>query len=169
MHTQLYSLKAYYSLSLSLSLSSLSLSLSPPPAPRVHLFLCPCVCLGLPGESLDSEVAEELKLMGFEKAGMLKRKVDSLPGRWGLKLELARARLMRPDLLLLDEPTRLLETGNDVAWLGDVVRSSEPHRTRAPLGGAGVEGRAKNTRLLCKKPRHEVNQLEIRTRIKKKM
>eukprot|EP00850_Spirogloea_muscicola_P004779 SM000021S06412 [mRNA] locus=s21:149230:154152:+ [translate_table: standard] len=60
-------------------------------------------------------VESVLASVGFTEE-MLKAPVASLSGGWKMKLALARAMLMKADIMLLDEPTNHLDVTN-VAWL----------------------------------------------------
>ena len=59
--------------------------------------------------------------MGFTES-MQAQPVASLSGGWKMKLALARAMLMKADIMLLDEPTNHLDVKN-VKWLQDYLVS----------------------------------------------
>eukprot|EP00884_Botryococcus_braunii_P020582 jgi/Botrbrau1/7207/Bobra.0300s0033.1 len=61
------------------------------------------------------EIVEVLGSVGFTP-DMLAQSVGSLSGGWKMKLALARAMLMKADIMLLDEPTNHLDVYN-VQWL----------------------------------------------------
>ncbi|KAK9830243.1 hypothetical protein WJX72_010523 [[Myrmecia] bisecta] len=61
------------------------------------------------------EVERVLESVGFTSV-MQQQAVGSLSGGWKMKLALARAMLMKADIMLLDEPTNHLDVTN-VAWL----------------------------------------------------
>jgi elongation factor 3 len=62
-----------------------------------------------------NEIAKALDAVGFDAKTQL-ASVGSLSGGWKMKLERARAMLMKADVLLLDEPTNHLDVAN-IAWL----------------------------------------------------
>lgn len=66
-----------------------------------------------------TQVSEVLGSVGFTEA-MQQSPVSSLSGGWKMKLALARAMLMKADIMLLDEPTNHLDVKN-VAWLEDYL------------------------------------------------
>jgi elongation factor 3 len=61
------------------------------------------------------EVVKMLHGMGFSDV-LVESKVSALSGGWKMKLALARAMMLKPALLLLDEPSNHLSVGN-VTWL----------------------------------------------------
>ncbi|KAI9290422.1 hypothetical protein K502DRAFT_274529, partial [Neoconidiobolus thromboides FSU 785] len=67
------------------------------------------------------EVKTLLASVGFSEDMML-NPVTSLSGGWKMKVELSRALLAKPDILMLDEPTNHLDTTN-VAWLENYLTS----------------------------------------------
>lgn len=67
------------------------------------------------------EVVDTLASVGFT-AEMQAQPVGTLSGGWKMKLELARAMLMKADIMLLDEPTNHLDVKN-VAWLENYLTS----------------------------------------------
>ena len=67
------------------------------------------------------QVEEVLGSVGFTDA-MQAQPVASLSGGWKMKLALARAMLMKADIMLLDEPTNHLDVKN-VKWLQDYLIS----------------------------------------------
>ncbi|KAK9829689.1 hypothetical protein WJX72_007361 [[Myrmecia] bisecta] len=66
-------------------------------------------------------VAETLRSVGFSDA-MQQTPIASLSGGWRMKLAIARAMLMKADIMLLDEPTNHLDIKN-VAWLESYLTS----------------------------------------------
>jgi elongation factor 3 len=69
--------------------------------------------------SSKEEIVNVLGSVGFTP-DMLQQSVGSLSGGWKMKLALARAMLMRADIMLLDEPTNHLDVYN-VQWLEDYL------------------------------------------------
>lgn len=67
------------------------------------------------------EVREMLTSVGFTDE-MQAQSVGSLSGGWKMKLELARAILLKAEIMLLDEPTNHLDVKN-VAWLENYLTS----------------------------------------------
>jgi len=68
-----------------------------------------------------TEVSGMLTSVGFTDE-MQAQSVGSLSGGWKMKLELARAMLMKAEIMLLDEPTNHLDVKN-VAWLENYLTS----------------------------------------------
>eukprot|EP00668_Euglena_longa_P003939 GGOE01004618.1.p1 GENE.GGOE01004618.1~~GGOE01004618.1.p1 ORF type:complete len:1011 (-),score=290.10 GGOE01004618.1:513-3407(-) len=67
------------------------------------------------------ELDRMLTEVGFDEE-LKQKSVFSLSGGWRMKLALARAMLVHPDMLLLDEPTNHLDV-NAVAWLTRYIQS----------------------------------------------
>lgn len=86
------------------------------PVPDSRLVLC--ADASHPGHQ---QVEEVLGSVGFTEA-MQAQPVASLSGGWKMKLALARAMLMKADIMLLDEPTNHLDVKN-VKWLQDYLIS----------------------------------------------
>ncbi len=73
------------------------------------------------------QVEEVLGSVGFTET-MQAQPVASLSGGWKMKLALARAMLMKADIMLLDEPTNHLDVKN-VKWLQDYLISLTVRRS----------------------------------------
>ncbi len=69
----------------------------------------------LGGYALESRAREVLAGLGFE-AGMMDGDVGALSGGWKMRVALARILLMRPDVMLLDEPSNHLDL-ESLIWL----------------------------------------------------
>ncbi|HVO30609.1 MAG TPA: ABC-F family ATP-binding cassette domain-containing protein [bacterium] len=67
------------------------------------------------GFSVETRAKEILAGLGFRERDFQKR-LDALSGGWGMRVQLARLLLARPDILLLDEPTNHLDL-ESVVWL----------------------------------------------------
>ena len=80
--------------------------------------VCGCADASHPGHK---QVEEVLGSVGFTET-MQAQPVASLSGGWKMKLALARAMLMKADIMLLDEPTNHLDVKN-VKWLQDYLIS----------------------------------------------
>jgi elongation factor 3 len=75
----------------------------------------------LKSDDIYAQVKEELAKVGFTPE-LLDTPVGSLSGGWKMKLALARAVLINPDIMLLDEPTNHLDVLN-VQWLENHLTS----------------------------------------------
>ena len=84
-----------------------------------------------------TEVQNEINILGLHKAEPRARRIlaglgfttemqeqptTSFSGGWRMRISLARALFMQPDLLLLDEPTNHLDL-NAVIWLDNYLQS----------------------------------------------
>eukprot|EP01025_Chloroclados_australasicus_P028802 TRINITY_DN2853_c0_g1_i1.p1 TRINITY_DN2853_c0_g1~~TRINITY_DN2853_c0_g1_i1.p1 ORF type:complete len:1105 (+),score=183.25 TRINITY_DN2853_c0_g1_i1:273-3317(+) len=67
------------------------------------------------------DIEQELRNIGFTDE-LLEKQIAGLSGGWRMKLALARAILLKADIMLLDEPTNHLDVTN-VAWLADYLNS----------------------------------------------
>ncbi|KAJ3313337.1 hypothetical protein HDV04_002143 [Boothiomyces sp. JEL0838] len=65
--------------------------------------------------SMDSKIKSVLKKLGFTEE-MINGEIRSLSSGWRMKLSLAQALVMNPDVLLLDEPTNALDL-ESIVWL----------------------------------------------------
>lgn len=70
-------------------------------------------------QATSEEIEKALEDVGFN-ADSRSQSVNALSGGWKMKLELARAMLMKADILLLDEPSNHLDVSN-VKWLEDYL------------------------------------------------
>jgi ATPase subunit of ABC transporter with duplicated ATPase domains len=75
----------------------------------------------LDGYSLDGRAREVLDGLGFSQA-MMDGDVGVLSGGWKMRVALARILLMRPDALLLDEPSNHLDL-ESLIWLEDFLQN----------------------------------------------
>ena len=75
----------------------------------------------LDGYSLDGRAREVLDGLGFSQA-MMDGDVGALSGGWKMRVALARILLMRPDALLLDEPSNHLDL-ESLIWLEDFLQN----------------------------------------------
>ncbi|MET0574687.1 MAG: ATP-binding cassette domain-containing protein, partial [Mesorhizobium sp.] len=74
----------------------------------------------LDGYSLDGRAREVLDGLGFSQQ-MMDGDVGALSGGWKMRVALARILLMRPDALLLDEPSNHLDL-ESLIWLEDFLK-----------------------------------------------
>ena len=74
----------------------------------------------LDGYSLDARAREVLAGLGFSQS-MMDGDVGALSGGWKMRVALARILLMRPDALLLDEPSNHLDL-ESLIWLEDFLK-----------------------------------------------
>jgi ATPase subunit of ABC transporter with duplicated ATPase domains len=77
----------------------------------------------LDGYSLDARAREVLDGLGFSQA-MMDGDVGALSGGWKMRVALAKILLMRPDALLLDEPSNHLDL-ESLIWLEDFLKRYE--------------------------------------------
>ncbi|MBL8598866.1 MAG: ABC-F family ATP-binding cassette domain-containing protein [Devosia sp.] len=77
----------------------------------------------LDGYSLDARAREVLDGLGFTQA-MMDGDVGALSGGWKMRVALAKILLMRPDALLLDEPSNHLDL-ESLIWLEDFLKRYE--------------------------------------------
>jgi len=77
----------------------------------------------LDGYSLEARAREVLAGLGFS-AEMMDGDVGALSGGWKMRVALARILLMRPDALLLDEPSNHLDL-ESLIWLEDFLKRYE--------------------------------------------
>ena len=77
----------------------------------------------LDGYSLDARAREVLTGLGFSEE-MMDGDVGALSGGWKMRVALARILLMRPDALLLDEPSNHLDL-ESLIWLEDFLKRYE--------------------------------------------
>ncbi len=75
----------------------------------------------LGGYALESKAREILAGLGFSDE-MMDGDVGSLSGGWKMRVALARILLMRPDAMLLDEPSNHLDL-ESIIWLEEFLRS----------------------------------------------
>jgi ATPase subunit of ABC transporter with duplicated ATPase domains len=76
---------------------------------------------GLGGYALEGKAREILAGLGFREA-VVDGSVEALSGGWKMRVALARILLMRPDGLLLDEPSNHLDL-ESIIWLEKFLRS----------------------------------------------
>jgi ATPase subunit of ABC transporter with duplicated ATPase domains len=77
----------------------------------------------LGGYALEARAREVLAGLGFSEA-MMDGDVGALSGGWKMRVALARILLMRPDALLLDEPSNHLDL-ESIIWLEEFLRAYE--------------------------------------------
>ena len=75
----------------------------------------------LDGYSLDGRARDVLDGLGFSQA-MMEGDVGALSGGWKMRVALARILLMRPDALLLDEPSNHLDL-ESLIWLENFLKT----------------------------------------------
>ena len=77
----------------------------------------------LGGYALEAKAREILAGLGFSQE-MMDGDVGNLSGGWKMRVALARILLMRPDAMLLDEPSNHLDL-ESILWLEDFLRAYE--------------------------------------------
>jgi ATPase subunit of ABC transporter with duplicated ATPase domains len=77
----------------------------------------------LDGYGLDARAREVLSGLGFSNE-MMDGDVGALSGGWKMRVALARILLMRPDVMLLDEPSNHLDL-ESLIWLEDFLKGYE--------------------------------------------
>ena len=77
----------------------------------------------LDGYALDSRAREALAGLGFSEE-MMDKDVGLLSGGWKMRVALARILLMRPDVMLLDEPSNHLDL-ESLIWLEHFLKGYE--------------------------------------------
>src|SRR5207248_10885704 len=77
----------------------------------------------LDGYALDGRAREALSGLGFSQETM-EGGVGALSGGWKMRVALARILLMRPDVMLLDEPSNHLDL-ESLIWLEQFLRGYE--------------------------------------------
>src|SRR5205809_5969329 len=77
----------------------------------------------LDGYALDGRAREALSGLGFSQE-MMEGDVGALSGGWKMRVALARILLMRPDVMLLDEPSNHLDL-ESLIWLELFLRGYE--------------------------------------------
>lgn len=77
----------------------------------------------LDGYALDARAREVLSGLSFNQA-MMDGDVGNLSGGWKMRVALARILLMRPDAMLLDEPSNHLDL-ESLIWLEDFLKNYE--------------------------------------------
>ncbi|TKW76864.1 MAG: ABC-F family ATP-binding cassette domain-containing protein, partial [Bradyrhizobium icense] len=77
----------------------------------------------LDGYALDGRAREALSGLGFSQE-MMDGDVGNLSGGWKMRVALARILLMRPDVMLLDEPSNHLDL-ESLIWLEQFLRGYE--------------------------------------------
>src|SRR4029453_670850 len=74
----------------------------------------------LDGYALDGRAREALAGLGFSEE-MMDGDVGTLSGGWKMRVALARILLMRPDVMLLDEPSNHLDL-ESIIWLEEFLK-----------------------------------------------
>src|SRR6059058_2281165 len=77
----------------------------------------------LDGYALDGRAREALSGLGFSQE-MMEGDVGALSGGWKMRVALARILLMRPDVMLLDEPSNHLDL-ESLIWLEEFLKGYE--------------------------------------------
>src|SRR5258707_4393878 len=77
----------------------------------------------LDGYALDGRAREALSGLGFSQE-MMEGDVGALSGGWKMRVALARILLMRPDVMLLDEPSNHLDL-ESLIWLEQFLKGYE--------------------------------------------
>lgn len=77
--------------------------------------------IDMEAETGPSRAAHLLAGLGFSEADQ-QRTTGSFSGGWRMRLALARALFVKPDLLMLDEPSNMLDL-NAIAWLEDYLQT----------------------------------------------
>src|SRR5439155_26641246 len=77
----------------------------------------------LDGYALDGRAREALSGLGFSQE-MMDGDVGKLSGRWKMRVALARILLMRPDVMMLDEPSNHLDL-ESLIWLEKFLHDYE--------------------------------------------
>src|SRR5439155_880999 len=77
----------------------------------------------LDGYALDGRAREALSGLGFSQE-MMDGDVGALSGGWKMRVALARILLMRPDVMLLDEPSNHLDL-ESLIWLEQFLKGYE--------------------------------------------
>ena len=80
-------------------------------------------CEELDGYALESRAREILSGLGFSEE-MMDGDVGALSGGWKMRVALARILLMRPDVMLLDEPSNHLDL-ESLIWLEHFLQGYE--------------------------------------------
>ena len=79
----------------------------------------------------DAKIRKILKGLGFTKE-MLDQESNYFSGGWKMRISLAKALYIEPDLLLLDEPTNHLDL-EAVIWLGNYLETIFPENNKMAL------------------------------------
>ena len=77
----------------------------------------------LDGYALDARAREVLAGLGFSDE-MMEGDVDKLSGGWKMRVALGRILLMRPEVMLLDEPSNHLDLAS-LIWLEQFLKGYE--------------------------------------------
>ena len=75
----------------------------------------------LGGENYQAEMERTLIGLGFQHSDF-NRPTKEFSGGWGMRIELAKLLMQKPDLLLLDEPTNHLDIGS-IQWLEQFLQN----------------------------------------------